>query len=157
MVFRLMVLAGVISQVFRAWVPVNVEVFLVNLITRIEVSHFKHTRALSADRSVDDASRCCIITMNGRWGLRVAQFFQCQAKYSPIPHIQKNAPSSASAADAATNLRMVHSVKKAPLRRMGSPSRGVQPRKKCPAARLLPCGSERYEASEWMLSIISEA
>ena len=47
------------------------------------------------------------------------------------------APNSASAADAATNLRIVQSVRIGPFRRMGRLSSGSQPRKKWPAARLL--------------------
>ena len=43
---------------------------------------------------------------------------------------RNSAPSSASAADAATSLRMVHCTWMAPLSLMGSPSRGKLPRKK---------------------------
>ena len=46
------------------------------------------------------------------------------------------APNSASAADAATNLRIVQSVRIGPFRRMGHLSSSCQPRKKWPAARL---------------------
>ena len=47
------------------------------------------------------------------------------------------APNSASAADAATNLRIVQSVRIGPFSRMGCSSSGFHPRKKWPAARLL--------------------
>ena len=47
------------------------------------------------------------------------------------------APNSASATDAATNLRIVQTVRIGPFRQMGRLSSGCQPRKKWPAARLL--------------------
>ena len=47
------------------------------------------------------------------------------------------APNSASAADAATNLRIFQSVRIGPFRRMGRLSSGCQSGKKWPAARLL--------------------
>ena len=69
----------------------------------------------------------------------------------------KSSPSSTSAADVATNLRIAQRVKNAPFRTMGSPFHGIQPMKKCPVARLCPFDSERYDASEWMLSTMSDA
>ena len=53
------------------------------------------------------------------------------------------APNSASAADAATNLRIVQSVRIGPFRRMGQSSSDSQPRKKWPAAQLLASFAER--------------
>ena len=52
------------------------------------------------------------------------------------------APNSASAADAATNLRIMQSVRIGPFRRMGQSSSGSQPRKKWPDARLLASFAE---------------
>ena len=49
----------------------------------------------------------------------------------------KIAPNSASAADDATNFKMVRRVKISPLSVMGSASLGTEPRKKWPYARLL--------------------
>ena len=54
-------------------------------------------------------------------------------KIMPSLQFKKRAPSSASAADATTNRRMAHNVKKAPFNLMGLPSVGVQPMKKMPA------------------------
>ena len=68
-----------------------------------------------------------------------------------------NAHSSASAADAATNFRMVHRVKIAPFSPITSPSFGIYPRKKWSHVLLLPFLTERYDASEWMSRIISDA
>eukprot|EP00957_Ditylum_brightwellii_P007120 540369-Ditylum_brightwellii.AAC.1 len=59
------------------------------------------------------------------------------------------APSSASAADAATRRRIVQSNWTAPFKKMGLPSTSLLPRKKCPPAVLHACGSFIYEASEW--------
>ena len=65
-------------------------------------------------------------------------------------------PNLASAADAATNLRMVKSVRIGPFRRMGRLSSGCQTRKKWPDARLLAFFAERYDASECTFKIISD-
>ena len=66
------------------------------------------------------------------------------------------APNSASAADAATNLRIVQSVRIGPFRRMGRLYSGCQPRKKWPAARLLAFFAERYDTSERTFKIMSD-
>ena len=44
----------------------------------------------------------------------------------------------ASAADAATTFKMVQLVRMAPFRKIGQPSFGMEPRKKCPHALLRP-------------------
>ena len=71
--------------------------------------------------------------------------------------LRKSAPSSASAADAATSFRMAHVMCMLPLRRMGLFASGRLPRKKYPPARLRALPADRYEASECTLSIISDA
>jgi len=53
------------------------------------------------------------------------------------------APSSASAADDATNFRKVHKVSIAPLIFIGDPSFGSHPKKKYPAALLRVFGSDK--------------
>ena len=57
--------------------------------------------------------------------------------------LRNSAPSSASAADAATSLRIVQVMWIAPLMMIGSASRGMLPRKKYPPARLLALGALR--------------
>ena len=69
---------------------------------------------------------------------------------------RKSAPSSASAADAATNLSKLQRTWIAPLSAMGLPSSGIDPKKKYPAARLLALGALKYEASEWTFNIMSD-
>ena len=66
------------------------------------------------------------------------------------------APNLASAADAATNLRIVQSVRIGPFRRMGCLLYGYHTRKKCPAAQLLVFLAERYDASECTFNIMSD-
>ena len=63
------------------------------------------------------------------------------------------APNSGSAADAATNLRIVHSVRIVPFSRMGPLSSGSQPRKKWPAAKLLASFAE--SKTHWSERLIS--
>jgi len=61
-----------------------------------------------------------------------------------MPSLQrKRVPSSASAAKATMNRRMVHNVKNAPFNLIGSPSLGDHPMKKWPHARLCAFVSER--------------
>ncbi len=97
-------------------------------------------------------SQCTVVR---GWGwpnsLRVSQ------KIIPSLHLRNRAPSSASATDATTKRRMVHSVKNAPFNLMGSPSVGAHPIKKWPHARLCAFASERYDASECMFKIMSDA
>ena len=69
----------------------------------------------------------------------------------------KSAPNSDSAADAATSFSMVHVMDMLPLSLIFYPLRGMLPRKKYPPALLLPRDAVRYDASEWMLSTISDA
>jgi hypothetical protein len=57
--------------------------------------------------------------------------------------LRKSAPSSASAADAATSFRMVDVMWIAPFIFIGSPSLGTLPRKKYPPARLCAFGAFR--------------
>ena len=71
--------------------------------------------------------------------------------------LMKSAPSSDSAADAATSFSMVHVMAMLPLSLIFYPLRGILPRKKYPPALLLPWDAVRYDASEWMLSTISDA
>ena len=52
---------------------------------------------------------------------------------------------------------MIHVMAMLPLSLIFSPLRGTLPRKKYPLALLLPWDAVRYDASEWMLSTISDA
>jgi len=70
---------------------------------------------------------------------------------------KKRAPNSASAAEAATSLRIVHVMCTAPFNEIGLPSLGTLPRKKNPPARLRALGALRYEASECILRTMSDA
>ena len=71
--------------------------------------------------------------------------------------LMKSAPNSASAADAATSFSMIHVMAMLPLSLIFSPLRGMLPRKKYPPALLLRRDEVRYDASEWILSTISDA
>ena len=62
--------------------------------------------------------------------------------------LTKSAPNSDSAADDATNFKMVQRLKIVLLSVMGSPSLGTEPRKKWSDARLLEFFAERRYASE---------
>ena len=66
------------------------------------------------------------------------------------------APNSTSAADAATNLRILQSVRIGPSGQMGHLSSSCQPKKKWPAARLFAFYAERYDAMECTFKIMSD-
>jgi hypothetical protein len=68
-----------------------------------------------------------------------------------------NTPSSASAAEATTNRMTVVLVWKVSFITMGLLSLGIDPMKKCLHVRLRAPGAERYDASECMFIIISNA
>jgi hypothetical protein len=70
---------------------------------------------------------------------------------------KNNAPSSASAADATTNHDIAHKVKNAPFNLIGCVGLGVHPMKKCLHAQLCAFASDKYDASEIMFNIISDA
>jgi hypothetical protein len=61
------------------------------------------------------------------------------------------------AADVTMNRKIVVLTWKAPFNQMGLLSFGIHPRKKCPQALLRAFASKRYEASEWMFMIMSDA
>ncbi len=71
--------------------------------------------------------------------------------------LRKRAPSLASAEEATTKGNIAHRVKKAPFNLMGLVGSVRQPMKKCPQAWLWVFASKRYEASEWIFRIMSEA
>ena len=70
---------------------------------------------------------------------------------------KKSAPNLASAAEAATKRKIVQSTCMIPLSRMGLSGCGREPRKKIPAALLHSLGTDRYDASECTLRIMSDA
>ncbi len=70
--------------------------------------------------------------------------------------LRNNAPSSASAADTTTNLKIAHNVKNAPFNLMGFVGLAFHPMKKCPHALLWALASDKYDASELIFSIISD-
>ena len=75
----------------------------------------------------------------------------------PSRALRNRAPSPAYAADVTTIFSIPQLTKMAPLIKIGCPALGMSPRKKYPPMRLRARDSERYDASEWMLSIIADA
>ena len=69
----------------------------------------------------------------------------------------KSAPNSTSAADDATNFKMMQRLKIVPLIVMGYPSLGNEQRKKFPDSQHLKFFAKSWDASEWMFSTMSDA
>jgi hypothetical protein len=78
-------------------------------------------------------------------------------KIIPSWQFINKAPSSASAADATTHLKIEHNVWKAPFSLISFPSLGMDPMKKCPHAQLCAFGLLKYDASECMFNTIFDA
>ncbi len=87
----------------------------------------------------------------------MAHFFQCYSNIVVYLQLRNNAPSSASAADATTKHNIAHKVKKAPFNLMGLAGLGLHPMEKWPHALLCVFASDKYDVSEWMFKIMSDA
>jgi len=61
------------------------------------------------------------------------------------------------AADGTTNRKIAHNLKNAPFNLMGFVGSGFHPMKKCPHALLWALASDKYDASEWIFNIMSDA
>ncbi len=86
----------------------------------------------------------------------MSHFFELESKIVACLQFRNNAPSSASAADATTNLKIAHNVKNAPFNLMGFVGLAFYPMNKCLHALLWALASDKYDASEWIFSIISD-
>ena len=84
-----------------------------------------------------------------------AQMIGCMVSSSRV--FRNNAPKSASAAETATSLRIASVIAILLFSLMLSQMCGTFQRKKYPPALLLPCDADRYLASEYTLSSMSEA
>jgi hypothetical protein len=73
----------------------------------------------------------------------------------PCLQFKNNAPSSASAADATTNLNIAHKVKNAPFSLIGCVGLGFHPMKNCPHAWLCVFASNKYNGNCHELPYIS--
>jgi hypothetical protein len=71
--------------------------------------------------------------------------------------LRKRALSSASGADGMTNPKIMHSMTNTPFNLMEPVGCGFHPMKKCLHILLWVFASDRYNASEWMLSIMSDS
>jgi hypothetical protein len=87
----------------------------------------------------------------------VSHFFERESKIVACLQLRNNAPSSASAADATTNLKIVHNVKNAPFNLLGFVGSAFHLMKKFPHALLWALASDKYDASKWIFNTISDA
>ncbi len=150
--------ALIFCQIFHAGVPFKRVYFLCIFFSCPKISHFHRSWSLSFDGVICYSDGGCIIAMYWYFWLWMAEIFEgCFKKIIPSWQLRNRAPSSAYAADATTNRNIEHSVWKAPFNLMGSPSFGNDPKKKWPHALLRALGLLKYDASEWMLSTMSDA
>ena len=75
-VFGIVMLAGVVSKIFGAWVPRDFKNSAVDLVVNVKVSHFHAARTLTFYCTIDNTRSGFIVAMNGGGWLRVSKFFQ---------------------------------------------------------------------------------
>jgi len=91
----------------------------------------------------------------GGWGCPIS--LSVSRKKFACLQLRNNAPSSASAADATTNRIIAHNEKNSPFNLMGFVGSAFHPMKKCPHALLWALASDKYDVSEWIFNIMSDA
>ena len=69
-----MMFTWIICQVILSWIPYHSEVFVVNLITRVEVTHLHRAISVLFDGTTDNASCGFIVAVDGGWWLWMAKF-----------------------------------------------------------------------------------
>ena len=114
-----MMFGNIISQVFSTWILVYFDDPIILLIPGPKILHIYWSRPLFLYWFVYNSNSTFIVTMDRcrGWGCPIF----CKANQSRINScvFKKSAPSSASAADAATCFKMLDTVCTAPLRDMG--------------------------------------
>jgi hypothetical protein len=74
------VLALVVGQVLKSWVPLDIMRILCYLITHPKITHFHALCALALDGVIGDADGRCIIAMDRGFGLWVPEFLKGESK-----------------------------------------------------------------------------
>ncbi len=144
MMFRVEVFGKIIRKIFLAGMPRNVEIAKVNLIGNPKKKFFSIARDrcfLTVLFAIDTAVLLSQCTGVVSWGWPSSSSMRCKMVASW--QLLKRAPSSASAAEATTNLLIPAITWMGPLSCMGRPLTGSLPRKKIPPIRLRALGSER--------------
>ena len=66
----------VVGQVFRAWCPINVKLFLIDTILQPVEAHVNRLRLTLLDLLVGEADCCGVIELDGGGGLGMAHFVE---------------------------------------------------------------------------------
>ena len=139
MVLSYMILALIITYILLSWVPLYIKESSFYLPDhRNQKSHFHTSGSLHFYYTICYVHSCCIVAMN--WsvaGCGWPSYSNINLMIRPSCTHMHNAPSSTSAADAATNFRMVYMVKIDPFSLITFLSFGIHPRKKWPHTLLL--------------------
>ena len=131
----------VVPEVFLPGVVTNFEHFLCLMAQQSEIPHVHCPQSLTLDSVGGDAHRRAVIAMDGGGWLGMPLSSRVSHIIFASNALRNRVPSSALAADAATHFRIVQSVRMVPLRWIGQPSLGTEPRKKCPDTRLQARGT----------------
>ena len=120
----------VVPHIFCSWLVVHLEIPVVLLIEKTEVSHFHRSWPLTLDSVVYYSYCCSVVGVYWRtggcgWPNSRSISLGILASWA----LRNNAPNSASAVDAATSLRIAHVMWMLPFNWMFWLSFGVLPRK----------------------------
>ena len=144
-------------QVFLPWVKFDVKFTLFN-----RICHPKNLISIERDRcrfmvlfAMPTTVELLQCTSVGGCGCPISS--RANQNIIDCLQLRKRAPSSASVAEATTNRKIAQSVNNAPFNLMGFAGSAFHPMKKWPHTRLCAFASERYDASEWTVNIMSEA
>ena len=143
MVLAIIVLACITSNIFLAWMQLYVHNFAFDLIcdqkNLISMDRERCFLIVSFEIPVAVMLSQCMGVAGCGWPI------SCKVIRIILPSLQlrNNAPNSASAADATTNLRITHMIQSAPLSTIGLVGLDLLPRKNCPYTRLIALVSER--------------
>ena len=100
------VFALVVWKIFHPGLSIIQKHLLFIFFTCPEILHFHCTQSLLFNGVICDANGGCVVTMYQYWWYCMVKIFEGCLKNHPFLEIQKNAPSSASAADTTTYLKI---------------------------------------------------
>ncbi len=97
----------IIAHVFLFGLIIKFEILLSFPVQQPEVTHFHGSGALTFDSVIDNANGSSVVSCIGVGGYGFPSLFRVRQRTLASWALRKRGPNLASAADAATNLRMV--------------------------------------------------
>jgi hypothetical protein len=151
------VLALVICKVFLSRVPLIRIHTLCILLACPKLSHFHLPRTLPFDGVVCDSNRCGVIAMDRGFRLRMSHFGEGEPKNTACLTIVVQCPQFGFGGGRDDKSQNCGAYVESPVQPNGLVVFWNPTEEKWPQALLRAFASERYEASEWMIMIMSDA